>query len=207
MHATDLSTAPDSALVSNVKKLSCSESFSELSRRHSSLFYKICNNYIKILTSLGATESEVFEERDHVLYKAILNYDPNHPSKTRFSTHLGNCTRYFCLHKIKKVNQMPKINDEDALKHEFEAKALKEYEARQPKVNLSGILNKLSRIPDKRIPSIFKRRYDPTLSKKKTWRAIAGELDLSIQNVQALHKKGIQLLKKEISKNNVEVFL
>ena len=206
MRENDLSTISDIVLISNVKNLSDSESYNELSARHSGLFYKVCHRYIKILSSIGVKERDVFEEKDAVLYKAILNYNPDHLSKTKFSTFLGNCARYFCLHKIEKANQMPELDDEDAINHEFESRSLKEYQEKSPKINFNGILNKLTKVPDKRIPNIFRLRYDPGLSRKKTWQSIANELELKISTVQALHKKGIGLLREEIKKDNVEVF-
>jgi hypothetical protein len=203
----DLSNLPDNVLVDKVKKDSCSDSFLELSRRHSNLFYKISNNYIKILASLGMDPKDILEEKDAVLYDAILKYNANHLNKTKFSTWLGNYTRYFCLHKIKKVKKMPEIGDEDAIKQVFESKSIEEYETRQSKINLQGILNKLMNIPDKRIANIFKLRYNPELAQKMTWDAIADQLELTIQTTQFLHKKGIQLLRQEINKKNIEVFL
>jgi len=206
MEKIDLSGASDDALVEKVKVESCSDSFTELSRRHSNLFYKISNNYVKILSSMGECPQDVMEEKDMVLYKAILKYDKKHYNQIKFSSWFGNCTRYFCLHKIKKKRKMPEVNDEETVQRVFEMKSVENYENRPPNVNLQGILSKLMLVPDKRIGNIFKLRYDPELAGKMTWEAIAEQLELTIQTTQHLHKQGIRYLQQEINKKTIEVF-
>jgi len=204
----DLSTLPDNVLVENVKNNSCSDSFTELSRRHSSLFFKVCNSYVKILSSMGVPVQDVFEEKDAVLLESINHFDPNHKKQVKFSTYFGNRARYFCLHKIKKTNKMPEVSDEEAIAQEFNLKSIENYNrANQPTVNLYGLINKLVNAPDKRIENIFKLRYDPNLAKKMTFEQIAEKLDLSISNTQHLHELGLEYLRKEIDKKNIEVFL
>lgn len=202
----DISKLPDFDLVQNVKENACSDSFNELSSRHSNLFYKVSQNYARIICHLGKrTLRDVFEEKDIVLFEAISKFKPD--KGTKFSTWLGSYTRFWCLNQINKHKGMPEIGSEEEMQAIFHAKAIEIYETEcELTVDMSAIFKTLEETDDRRITNIFRLRYDPNLTKKRTWASIAIELDLTVPTTIQLHKKGLKLLREEISNKNLNVF-
>ena len=200
----DIEKIPDLTLVQQVKENACSESFNELTRRHSNLFYKVCQNYIKTLTSLGYCQTDIFEERDVVMFEAVLKFNPD--KGAQFSTWLGNYTRYFCLNKINHAKNMPEVGSEEEIEAVFNDTSIQEFVSRQPDVDMEGVFKALDATRDARITSIFRLRYDPDKRKKRTWANIADQLNLTVQTTIQLHKKGLKLLREEIAKQNLDVF-
>jgi DNA-directed RNA polymerase sigma subunit (sigma70/sigma32) len=200
----DISELPDITLVNKVKENACSESFNELSRRHSKLFYKICQNYIKVITSFGLSQSDVFEEKDIVIFEAILKFNPDRGAL--FSTWLGNYTRYFCLNKINAGKKMPEVAGEEEIEAVFNNRSVEDYEGKAPTLDFEVIMNTLSDTQDNRIIDIFRLRYDPDRSKKRTWANIAQQLCLTVQTTIVLHKKGLALLREAIVDKKLDIY-
>lgn len=195
---------PDIDLVQRVKDNACSDSFNELSKRHSNLFYKVCQTYAKTIISLGISVTDIFEEKDIVIFEAIRRYNPN--KQALFSTWLGNYTRYFCLNKINAAKNMPEVSSEEEIAAVFDHVAIDSYHNQSPNVNLDGIFKVLDSCNDQRVKNIFRLRYDPTRLKKRTWASIANQLKLTVQTTIQLHKKGLKLLRDEIAQEKLEVF-
>lgn len=199
-----LKDLPDITLINKVKEEGCSESFNELSRRHSNLYYKICYFYFKTFSLLNCSLKDILEEKDIILFEAILKFDIN--KKTLFSTWLGNYTRWFCLNKINKVKKMPKIEGEEEITTAFDTKAVQNFETKRPQVNFDKILEILDSTNDTLVTNIFRLRYDPEQRKKRTWAKIASTLNLTIPRTIQLHKKGLKLLKEEIEQKKLDIF-
>lgn len=201
----DILKIPDIELVSRIKENACSDSFNELARRHSNLFYKVCQNYIKTLMSLGYCQTDIFEERDIVLFEAILKFNPD--KGAQFSTWLGNYSRFFCLNKITAAKNMPEVGTEEEMEAVFNDTSVKAFENKQPQVNLDGVFKTLDTVRDARMTNIFKLRYDPNQRKKRTWANIANQLGLTVQTTIQLHKKGLKLLQEEIANKQLDVYV
>jgi RNA polymerase sigma factor (sigma-70 family) len=200
----DVTTLPDLDLVRNIKENACSDSFNELSSRHSNLFYKVCQSYIKVLATLGYHPTDIFEEKSLILFEAVSKYDPNRGAM--FSTWLGNYARFFCLNKINRAKGIPEAGSEEEMQAVFDTKAVEDYETNQAPVNMEAIFKTLEAAHDTRIINIFRLRYDPNLTKKRTWANIAAQLKLTVQTTIQLHKKGLKLLRDEITKERLDVF-
>jgi RNA polymerase sigma factor (sigma-70 family) len=200
----NVSTLPDEYLVRQVNEDACSESFTELSKRHSNLCYKILQNYVKVLASFGYDPTDIFEEKDLILLGAINKFNVEKGNK--FSTWLGNFTRYTCLNKINKVKGMPELGSASEMEAAFEAKSVEYYESAEAPVDVEAIFKSLENTKDTRITNIFKLRYDPELSKKRTWAQIADKLELTVQTTIQLHKKGLKLLREEITNKKLDVY-
>lgn len=201
----NIKDVPDVTLVQRVKETACSDSFNEISKRHSNLFYKVCQNYIKTLSALGYSSNDILEEKDIVIFEAILKFKSE--KKALFSTWLGNYTRYFCLNKINAVKNMPEVSHDENFAQIFDEVSFQEHDSKQPNLNLSSIFSVLQSQKDKRILRIFQLRYDPDNRKKRTWQVIANELKLSTHSIIQLHKKGLKLIREEISRKNLDVFV
>src|SRR5690349_20438133 len=92
----------DDQLIHNIKSQNDSDSFLELKSRHEKLFYSICSSYCSKVRMLKY--EDVIENCDFILNKAIQSYENN--KKTKFSSWLGNQSRYFCLNTIKYLNEL-----------------------------------------------------------------------------------------------------
>ncbi len=155
----DIAKLSDINLIEKVKGDSCSDSFIELSKRHSDLFYKICHNYLLTLNSFGVATTDIFEEKDFVFLNAIKKFDPN--KKVLFSTWLGNYTRYFCLNRINKAKKMPELGDEEEIESVFNQTSISQFETPKNSLNSDIVYSLLNGCDDVRVKNIFKLRYDP----------------------------------------------
>lgn len=194
----------DEKLVENVKNSGCNESYIEILGRHENLFYKICQKYIPIVSSKGLEKNDLLEDKHFVVFKSINSYLPN--KNTKFSTWLGNCTRYHCLNFIN-ANGKYVSTEDDIIKSKIDAKVKESYsDSRTGLTNSEYIFNILYQLKDKRIAKVFKLRYfkDFGSKKKPTWSRIAKEINTSTQTAINLHLRGQKILKtKFISKQSM----
>ena len=87
-------------LIKNIKEDSCEDSLRVLIQRHSPLCFDICKKYAPALSSKGIDVNDIASEKEYLIYKSILSYNPL--KKTKFSTWLGNQMRYHCLNTLNK---------------------------------------------------------------------------------------------------------
>jgi RNA polymerase sigma factor (sigma-70 family) len=185
----------DTELIEDIKENNSSDSFVELSNRHSKLFYKICQKYHAAFLNSGISPEDVHQEKDHTIYKSIITFNPD--KKTKFSTWLGNYTKYSCLNFLKKNAKYATF--EDCKKIEY---FLDKHAAENDNPDYSGLLERVYEIlessSDKRMYKIFKLRYDLSNQKKATWKKIAREISVSAQTAINLHNKGLSIICKKM---------
>jgi RNA polymerase sigma factor (sigma-70 family) len=185
----------DAELIKDIKENNSSDSFIELSNRHSKLFYKICQKYHAAFLNSGISPEDVHQEKDHTIYKSIITFNPD--KKTKFSTWLGNYTKYSCLNFLKKNAKYATF--EDCKKIEY---FLDKHASDNDAPDYSGLLERVYEIlessSDDRIYKIFKLRYDLGDRKKATWKTIAKKIDVSAQTAINLHNKGIKIICKKM---------
>ena len=188
----------DNSLVKRVKKYGCNDSFKEITKRHEKLFNRICQNYMSILESKGIKREDVISEVSFVIFKAVKSYKLN--KKTKFSTWLGNCTKYFCLNLMNSKNKLIQT-DEETLNFHIDCQAIDDFSAKeQGSENKEYIFEILNKLKDPRIPRVFKLRYfdKDKKNKKPTWSVIAKKINTSTQTAINLHQRGIEILNKKI---------
>lgn len=194
----------DWTLIRKVKKNGCNESYITLRDRHEKLFYKICQNYLPIARTKGIKNEDILEEKDHVMFKAISSYKNN--KKCKFSTWLGNCTKYFCLGRINANNRMVSSEDE-LLRTILDLRIKEEYtEEDKLKNDKEYIFNILDNLKDKRISRVFELRYfdDFKEDSKPTWSFIAKKIGTSTQTAINLHQRGKGILAKKINSSEFQ---
>ena len=193
----------DNTLVKKIQDAGCNESYVELLSRHEKLFYKICQKYIPIVSSRGLEKDDLLEDKHIVMFKSITSYSPN--KNTKFSTWLGNCTRYHCLNFLT-INGKYVTTEDDTMKSVIDAKAKESYvDSRGSLSDSEYIFNILYQLKDKRIAKVFKLRYFKDFGRKKkpTWSRIAKQINTSTQTAINLHHRGKKILKtKFISKQS-----
>jgi RNA polymerase sigma factor (sigma-70 family) len=185
----------DLIYLNKIIKKKCNDSFLELKNRHEKLFYSVCNRF----TNRVPLE-DIYKDIDFVFFKAILSFKPD--KKAKFSTWLGNFTRYHCLNYIKNNNKYV-ITDDSSLDHFFNEKSVEEHEHKTEYANdLDHVFHILEKLSDKRIFKIFKLRYTKS-GPRLTWKQIAEEFDLTPQTIINLHTKGRRILRKKMKDHKI----
>lgn len=201
---TKKKTPCDNTLVKKVKSTGCNESFQLLSERHEKLFYKMCQKYIPVILAKGLRKEDLLSDKDFVIFRAIKSYKPN--KKCKFSTWLGNCSKYHVLTFINSNNRLVDMEDEcihtfltNKSKQDFDS----ENDLKDEKDFVFDILNKLK---DKRILKVFRLRYfdDKSMNTKKaTWSTIASKIHTSTQTAINLHQRGVKILNKKLKSKEI----
>lgn len=188
----------DKELVCNIQAgLSSEESLTELVQRHSGIFITMVNNYSPDpSSSISSNRSELLNDKSYYIYKAALKYDEN--KNTKFSTHLGNETRWMCLN----IYNKSKNSKEVSLDPTYAANRDESLSAEESTIDLevlSKIISLINKDPDNRVSKIFKMRYiDGHRNKVMPWNKICKPLKLSIQGCINIHNKTIKRIKKEL---------
>lgn len=185
----------DYSLIKKIKKDNCSDSFVELTNRHCKLFYSICNKYVS-----PAKHNEIHLDMNFVFLKSLNSYKKN--KKTKFSTWLGNCTRYYCLNYTKAESKYIDAEDDETTRLLFTTKSIENYHNEELKYDIDHIFSILDEQQDKRIPKIFRMRYLHITKKRPTWKTIGESFNLTSQTIINLHSKGRTIIKKSLKDKN-----
>jgi len=203
----NLTSFSDEQLISNIQEdVAKNESLEELISRHSGIYFSVVNKYFpdaKVLNSkLNVDVDLVFKSKDYVIYESALSYDKNRGAK--FSTHVGNQARYFCLGQINKSgpylpfeqNEFENIFSEDAAVHDKIDESL-----------ASKVIEVIKANPDERVYEIFRLRYLDSYGNKVTpWSKIYKKIPharskskhLTIQGCINLHNKALKDIRKKV---------
>lgn len=174
----------------------------ELVSRHSGIYLTMINNYTPSeKSSQKSHKLELISDKDYYIYQAALKYDESR--KTKFSTYLGNETRWMCLNLYNKEKKR-RITDMDF--NTMPAKELPSDENSKENISRDDFLKKVMSLvqgdPDSRIARIFSMRYlEGDNNKVMPWKNIGDSLELSIQGCINIHDKAIGKIKKELSKD------
>jgi hypothetical protein len=186
----------DLALVSMVKERpdNCSLELKELINRHSGIYLDIVNNYIPSNCAF-LRKTDVLDEKDYRIYQAALKYDDTRGAK--FSTYLGNETKWMCMNLFNKNKKHPCVSIDEApyIDHELESS----YSLDRDTFN--KIISMAQAHPDKRVFKIFKLRYiDGDFNKLMPWQKIAIKIEMSIQGCINIHNNAIENFKLKLEK-------
>jgi RNA polymerase sigma factor (sigma-70 family) len=193
---------PDNNLAENVKNDNCEESLKILISKHTPLCYNILQKFYPLLSKAGFTKDDVFNDKDYLIYKSAKTFKSN--KKTKYSTWLGNYTRYHCLNMLnsKKCNLIS--IEEDGIRNLVE----RQPELQDPnrlKNTREFVAHILSELKDKRVKKIYMMR--DFSGEKKTWKEIAAEIGVSSQTVINIHNKSKKFLKNKLKSRNVFDFV
>ncbi len=182
----------DLDLINKVKNQKDNSSLKELIEKHSGIYVDMVNKYIPDSLD-GLYKQDVLEEKDYSIYTAAINYDEN--KKTKFSTYLGNLTKWKCLNIYNKNIKFPQQSVDDVKVFKFACENdIKKIEDDE---NLNTIFKSAKTHKDKRVREIFKMRYNGA-NKLTPWKKIAKKLDLSIQGCINIHNNHLTEIKKYV---------
>ena len=181
----------DVKLVDNIQRQKDTESsLRELVIRHSGIYYSMINRYVPD-TSLICSKADLLEERDFHIYNAALKFNSN--KGTKFSTFLGNETKWLCLNSYNKAKKKycEATSPEDL---DF----LDKLDLGED-VDMNLLNDMVERHPDRRVSTIFKLRYkDGVGDKLLPWKSVAPHVNLSIQGCINVHNSVIEDIKNKL---------
>lgn len=180
----------DQQLISEIKSgENISESFKELSSRHSALFFKIASKYIS--KNFKEKRIEFFKDKDYYIYISALDY--NESKGTKFSTYLANRVKWICINNYKK-----NIKEKDVpLNEEIKSPCSEDYFLKKYNIDYQDCLKILKSFSDTRVYEIFKLRYmQGKKNKLMPWKDVAksNNVNLSIQGCINIHNKTLDKL-------------
>lgn len=185
----------DLDLIKKVKSTGDNSCFQEIVNRHSGIFLQMVHHYAPRSTSIDSFYDFIENKESHI-YDAINKYDQERNIK--FSTYLGNHTRWLCLNSANKRQHQSIEENFDKI---FETK---EEEEKNEEQLINKVFEEVKKMEDNRVEKIFSLRYKSNMGNKKLtpWRKIAKELDLSIQGCINIHNSAFKKLKKNLNKNH-----
>jgi len=184
----------DIALINRIKRKNCNDSLIKLSSMYSAVCFDMCNKYSHVLSNFGAELQDLLDQKDYFVYRAATSFDPT--KNVKFSTWLGNYTKYQCLNAINKRKKIILLED-DKLKH-FIEKDTQHLWGRANEDLSEYVFTILDKLKDERISDVFKLRYFSG-EKKLTWQKVASKLKVSTQTAINLHEKGRKILANKLN--------
>jgi DNA-directed RNA polymerase sigma subunit (sigma70/sigma32) len=169
----------------------------ELIQRHSGIYLDIINIYASN-DSPFIDKRELVKDKDFNIYKAASKYNENKGAK--FSTYLGNETKWLCLNTYNKNKRHPTVTTESLdLFHpdlELRTESIKE---NIKKDLFDKVMQFVKKHPDKRVEKIFNMRY--IIGKKNNvmpWKNIGEKMKLSIQGCINIHNSAVQSIQQSM---------
>jgi RNA polymerase sigma factor (sigma-70 family) len=185
----------DLSLIEKVKNNSDADSLQLLIERHSGIYLNMINSVIPNSCDF-LDKDDLIEDKNFSIYKAIMNYDEN--KNTKFSTYLGNETRWKCLNLFNrgtkyKYLDINDFNDDQNLSNDTVVQDISSKEM------LDKVFNLADTHEDQRVKKIINLRYKVG-NKNKTmpWKDISEKVNVSIQGCINIHDRFIEEIKKEL---------
>ena len=180
----------DSELINNIKNQhDIEESLNELVERHSGIYIDMVNAYSS-RDSAFIDKDELINDKEYKIYLAALKYDET--KGTKFSTYLGNETKWNCLNTYNRNKRRPVFNSEFL-------ENMGDQESEESKDIFNKVLNLIDHHPDKRVEKIFNMRYiEGSKNKVMPWKNIGDSLNLSIQGCINIHNSAIKDIQNEL---------
>lgn len=184
----------DLSLIEKVRDYGDSSCFQEIVNRHSGIYLQMVHSYAPRSIAIDNINDLIDSKESHI-YDAVQNFDETRNIK--FSTYLGNHTRWLCLNAANKKNHSPLDDNFDC---EFESSESVE---KLENDTLNKVFKYIEESEDSRVVKIFKMRYISVDGKRKIvpWRRIAKEINLSIQGCINIHNSTLKKLKKKFHKS------
>ena len=193
------SNLSDNELVKNIQNSVDSEdSLKELVCRHSGIYLDMVHGYSS--KNNPSSMDEMIKEKEYEIYVSALNYNPNKGAK--FSTYLGNQTKWKCLNKYNKSKREGLTPLEEQALDFFHSKLAPTQEGFSSRQEIFlKIMDYANSYPDARVGRIFHLRYvEGKNNNVMPWKNISRELGMSIQGCINIHNSIIKKIQKKFNK-------
>ena len=183
----------DLSLIEKIRDHGDNSCFQEIVNRHSGIYLQMVHSYAPRSIAIDNI-NDLLDSKESHIYDAVQNFDETRNIK--FSTYLGNHTRWLCLNAANKKNHTSLDENFD---QEFESS---EVFQKAESDTINKVFKFIEDNEDSRVVKIFKMRYVSVDGKRKImpWRKIAKEINLSIQGCINIHNSTLKKLKKKFHK-------
>lgn len=188
----------DLEIINEIKKdKNVEENLQNLVERHSGIYLDMVNAYSSN-DNPYIDRSELVKDKEYKIYLAALNFDESRGAK--FSTYLGNETKWSCLNTYNKNKRKPVFNSEYIENMPENPNFNEENMAESLKRDMfDKVLSIIKQHPDKRVEKIFKMRYIiGTKNKVMAWKDIGSKMKLSIQGCINIHNSAVVHVQQEL---------
>lgn len=187
----------DQSLIDNIQSSkNIEESLKELIYRHSGIYLDMVNSYASPNNPF-IDYNELVQDKEYRIYSAAIKYNPEKGAK--FSTYLGNETKWMCLNLYNRNKRRPVWHSE-YIENMSEAEEPESDTFSESIKNdlLNKVFNVIKHHPDKRVEKIFEMRYiTGNKNKVMPWKQIGDEMNLSIQGCINIHNSAVEDLQQE----------
>ena len=186
----------DSDLIYNIKNERMTDkSLNELYQRHSGIYCRMINSYIPEGASF-ADRQELIDDAKYHIYCAALKYDES--KNTKFSTFLGNTTRWMCLNKYNKSKKEGSFSNREEDFNNLSSEESHFVDCMMNKELVDKIFESIQGTGDQRAYDIFTMRYIiGHKNKVMPWRQIGKKMNLSIQGCINIHDSFVKKIKSK----------
>lgn len=188
----------DSQLIQNIQKqIDVEDSLEELVNRHSGIYLEMVNNYASPNNPF-IDYNELIQDKEYKIYNAAKKYDPDRGAK--FSTYLGNETKWMCLNLYNRNKRRPAFQSEFIENMADNTDLNEDTISESIKQDLfNKVLGVIKEHPDTRVEKIFEMRYIiGTKNKVMPWKKIGETMNLSIQGCINIHNSAIEHIQHEL---------
>jgi len=197
-----ISNLEDLELVENIQNNhQVEDSLNELVSRHSGIYLDMVNSYASPNNPF-IDYNDLIEEKSHKIYDVAKKF--NKEKGAKFSTYLGNETKWMCLNLYNRNKKRPAFHAEFIENFPDEQTSGIDTISQSIKEDLlNKVLSIIKKHPDKRVEKIFNMRYIiGTKNKVMPWKEIGDEMNLSIQGCINIHNSAVEELKLQF-KNEI----
>ena len=184
----------DISLIKKVKE-GDEDSLNKLIERHSGIYLEMVNSVIPNNCDF-IDKNDVIEDKNIYIYNAVMNFDES--KNTKFSTYLGNETKWRCLNMFNRGTKYKyfDIDDFKEDKNFTEDNITKDICSKEI---IQKIFTLAENHKDNRISRIILLRYKVgDGNKTMSWKNISKKLNISIQGCINIHDRFIEEIKKEL---------
>jgi|TARA_R110001599_G_scaffold91522_3_gene240478 hypothetical protein len=173
------------------------DNLQDLVERHSGIYLDMVNAYSSN-DNPYIDRAELIKDKEYKIYLAALNFDESRGAK--FSTYLGNETKWSCLNAYNKNKRKPVFNSEYIENMPENPNINEENMAESLKRDMfDKVISIIKHHPDKRVEKIFKMRYIiGTRNKVMAWKDIGDKMKLSIQGCINIHNSAVIHVREEL---------
>ena len=189
----------DLELCSLIKQCNSNEALEELNDRHGALVVSIATRMSKKYDNWNITQ-KIIDDAYYIMYLSALKYKPD--KKTKFSTFVGNETKWAYLNKCNKFKNQVLNTSKLELIMKFIPSTTQNKSVQNEL--LDCIYSLIDTHPDVRMHKIFKLRYQVGKNNNvMPWHLIGYKLGLSAQGCINIHNSGVSYLKEKLKKEGV----
>ncbi len=192
----DLKT--DVELIEGVKNgQDANECLTEIVNRHSGIYIDMVNHYMPNSMPF-VSRVDLLEDKEYNIYRAIIKYDAERG--TKFSTHLGNETKWMCLNLYNKNKKYSQVEFDENFLSSIHDEG-KPYQDEIKRELFNKVIDITKDHPDSRVGTIFEMRYvTGRKNRVMPWKKIGEKLSMSVQGCINIHNNTIEKIKTKLQK-------